>query len=229
MGRQTSLIDQLARIDDSDGRTANALLSDFFRRRPIIELREALSSQNQRVVKHAIWIASELGSKAVDLLNVIDPLLRHPLPYVRYLALEVVLVCAGQEHSATLASAITLLRDENTSVRKNAINFCSRASFEQLEAGIEKLSEESWIRTADWLHSLRWILSSDSSDPDKVRAAASSSESSMHLVGVIAAARLGNEGIKILSNVRSSGDDAIRRFIKDWLELHLDSDTNERG
>lgn len=211
------LINDLATIDPNDGVTANNILSSFHRGRPLVELREALSCNDQQVVKHAIWITSELGFKALPILDAVSPLLHHPLPYIRYFALEIVLVCSNSEHGAILAKALTLLDDNVPSIRKKAIFFCSKARPEQLTAGLKHLLELKQYDKSSLVQILQWILSQESTSIEKIEAAIKGEDNALRLAGVIAAARLGGKGLPILASVEISDDEAISRFIKHWL------------
>ena len=68
----------LRRLESKDhtnaGAEVNALASEFRRGLPISRLCPALRSKDTEVVESALWIASEIGSKAVQLVDVILPL-----------------------------------------------------------------------------------------------------------------------------------------------------------
>src|SRR5262245_18361294 len=78
---------------------ANELLKQFLRNYPTHRLRSLLRHENGRVVRSAIWIASELPSKAPELLTDIVLASSSADRYIRYYALDGIMLgaIAGQE------------------------------------------------------------------------------------------------------------------------------------
>ncbi len=219
MSADNLLIRQLSAIAPDDGASPNALLSEFFQGRPLMELQEALHHEDDSVVDHAVWIASELGSKAAILMDDIYPLLHHVSPKVRYTALDVVLLCANSSHGKHLRSAISLLQDDDIVVRVSAMFFCIKASQEQISAAInDNNGEEQWLNS-DMIEALRWLASTESCSVVNVRSELSRQRNSqLGLISVIAAARLGDEGKTLLADLGPVSDETVSRFLEVWLE-----------
>ena len=133
---------------------ANALLNEFFCGYSIENLRPLLGSSEEAVIRAAVWIASELGVLAKPLLGEFYELLNHPLGYVRFFSLDVVLVCAAEGESDLLGRAVQLIQDREDSVRWKALVFLSRASVVQLKAASQSFPVGSLSPLVNWLANL---------------------------------------------------------------------------
>jgi hypothetical protein len=211
------LVLQLACIPEREGTTANILLSEFFRGRPLGELREALRHENPRVVQHAMWITAELGVRGAELLTSVTPLLEYPVPKVRFFALESVLVCATEAHGDVLAQALSLVDDESETVRYMAFDLWARATIQQLAAGLNYIHSRPESVPTAVATSLSWMLSPGASEVSLLDALVRGEDALSQRLGAIASARLGNGGNRILSQVRHWRDDALENFVRDWL------------
>src|SRR5262245_45864713 len=112
--RGDELIDRLcAGADDS---LAGDLLTEVFRGYPVENLRQLLTCDSDTAARSGAWILSELGDRAAPLLDDSVRLLAHPLRYVRFFALDAVLVNATAGHGPVVAAAIALIVDPDDAV-----------------------------------------------------------------------------------------------------------------
>lgn len=215
---QKPLTQTLAKIEPSDGVSANVILTEFYLgRRSLSELSEPLCSNDDRAVRHAVWITSELGPQARPLLGHVQRLLRHPSPYIRQMALETVFLCSTSEHGHALAAGLTLLCDESPNVRKRAYFYCARTATEKLNAGINLLPQESATEYSPLLKALAWLLSPAASDPVQVNTMVMDSDPTNRTLGILGAARLGQDGVGLLKHADPNSDEALAAFLRDRL------------
>ena len=212
------MIDRIMSNPDScdDGILVNDLLREFHRGYPIEKLRPLMLSDNEKVAKVGIWVASELGGKAAPLLDDLTKLLHHPERYVRYFAIDSLLTCATREKEAAIAAVVSMLDDTDGAVRWKALDFLSRASAEQLEAGLSCLSKTE----PDSLHlvGLRRLLGGDAGSPNEALSLLGSDSSTLRKYGVVAAVRMAEVTQEPLAVASSIDDEDVSGFAKDALK-----------
>lgn len=121
--------------------TANELLSAFFRGYPVEQLRPLLASDSVDAAKAGAWIASELGEAARPLVNDLIRLLSHDSKYVRFFAVDSLLLAAGRDRGDAIAAAIGCITDSTGAVRWKAMEFLARADRAQLVAAVPYLQD----------------------------------------------------------------------------------------
>ncbi len=200
------LVRRLLAGEDYD--IAGDLLSAFYHGFPVSNLRLLLRSVDDNAVKSGVWIASELGEKAAPLIEDLSRLLNHPLVYVRFFALDTILLCASGAHSVEIARSVALVLDPDSGVQWKAMRFVSRATEEQLSAGLNSLDNPLKDR-------VRWLLSVD--QPDEIVAALNSADDLVRVFGVVAAARSCDQDSTPLAFAASSSDSVISSFAEEEL------------
>ena len=116
------------------------LLQKYFEGADILSLAELLADENSSVRKSAVWITSELGKDAVPLVECVLPLLGDAERYIRYHALEVVLVCSQAGIKGLFHHVISALEDEDLGVRELVMVLISNSSIFQFEEAIQHFS-----------------------------------------------------------------------------------------
>src|ERR1700677_4569345 len=208
MTKAERLIDTLLANPESadDGILANELLREFHRGFSIAALRPLLSTRNEKVLRVAAFVASELGSTAKPLLNMMVKLLDSPDKFVRSDAICAILTCAGGNNQSEIAKVITLLTDPDWPIRWKTMEFLSLASSEQLKAGLRHLQSV----TSDFSHiqSLIWLTSDDSRKADEIALWLRSDDAVRRKYGAIAAARAesmtNNKMLELASSMEDS-------------------------
>lgn len=135
----------------ADDSAAHQLLKEFFAGYPIGNLRLLLDSKLDNAVKAGAWIASELGENAAPLMPLVAERLNHPLKYVRFFMLDVVLVCAGPADRTALTNAVGLMRDSEDAVRWKAMKFLVKATPQQLTGSMSPEMDNELKQLTDWL------------------------------------------------------------------------------
>jgi len=198
-----------------DGRLVNELLLQFHRGYPVKHLEPMLSSQDERIVKTGIWLASELGSRAAALLQHVARLLAHPSRYVRYFAVDCMLTCTTRENGRELGAVIAMLADTDAVVRWEVLNFMSRATRQQLQGALEFFLRHE--PDSPHARGLRWLLSEGGQDPVEAMSFLKSTNGLLRKYAVVAAVRISNFAREPLVLASSSDDADIRGFARDAL------------
>lgn len=200
---------------DGWGAIANEILYAIGDGAPVDGLIELIRSDEVLAAKAGVWVMSELGSAARPLLDEMPQLLRHESPYVRYLALEVVLNCSDHSDGRLIASAMQLVADGDRAVRMNAMRFLANATTEQLDAGAACLDDGPIKDGARWLSDvasrrrpLATIVAKLDDPRDVTRRVAAS-----------AALRVVGEANIYLDATQKSADGEIAEFARSEIEI----------
>nr|MDT0662604.1 hypothetical protein [Micromonospora sp. DSM 115978] len=127
----TGLLDGTVADPDT---AASDLLSQVFGGYPIDRLRPLLRSERTEAVRAGMWVVSELGERAADLLDDVAGLLDHPSRYVRFFALDSVLAAADRRHGPVLTRAAGLVDDPDDAIRWKTMHLLARATDTQVTA-----------------------------------------------------------------------------------------------
>lgn len=185
------------------------LVNEFLRGFPLEELRRLLHSDSTRIVQSGTWIAAEMGSEALPLLDEVPALLVHPDRQVRYFALDIVLTSASAEHETLVAQAVSLIEDPDQAVKSRATWFLAYAQTSVLAASIPFLVGP--VQAA-----VEWLTRDPSAD-EVVRTLDSEADLS-RLAAVAAATRQSDSAPSLLKLAAESGDSLVSRFARHQLE-----------
>jgi hypothetical protein len=167
-------------------------------------------SEDDEVAGTGMFIASELGTKALPLFNDISNQLNHRAKAVRGYATDVVLVCAGSAHGQVISSVVQLLDDCEAAIRWKVMGFIARASTAQLGSAIRHFDEVS--PDSPFLIALRWLLSDQAKDVASIIQMIHSPDAIARRVGAIAAARIASRNREPLNAAMLSEDTDVRDF-----------------
>jgi len=138
--KATTLINQL--LEDSetffDNGSSYDLLQCYFDGYPVDSLRSLLESKDSFVNRVAIWIASELGINASSVAKSILPLLKSKERYIKYYALDSVMVISSSSEKSFFFHVLNSLLDEDHIIRKHAMFLVSNASDFLLEEALKE-------------------------------------------------------------------------------------------
>jgi hypothetical protein len=194
---------------------AHRLLQQFFSGYPVDNLRRLLESNAEHAVRVGAWIASELGARALPLLQNIAPLLHHRSRYVRFFLLDPVLVCAGHEDGPILASAVGLLRDVDDAVRWKALQFITRATSQQLASSIAFQGDSQLAQLTEWLVNLDGHPDKSGEIEERLNADASIDR----LFAAAAAVRNAQYDLAPLRRAAASLDNDVKSFAEEQLRV----------
>jgi hypothetical protein len=224
----SQLLDQDASVGDR-GVLLNALLRELLRGFSVTKLRPLLGSVDAETVKAGVWLVSELGPRCKPLLEDIGRLLRHPIPNVRFYAIDAILSCATPENGEPLACVVDLLGDPEAVVRWKATDFVARASPEQLRAALEYRARQG--KTSVETEGLRWILGSAAAESSSIERMLRNSSAVLRKFGFAAALRTSRANDGPLRLAAVSDDSDIRIEASRELEMleRLSSAARARG
>jgi len=212
MSRGDDLVAGLVAGDVADpDAAANDLLDEFLDGYPLEYLRDLIRSDSEPAQRAAAWIASELGDRVGPVLEDVSTLLRSPVRYARFFALDAVLVGATPAQGRLIAEAIGGLADGDAAVRWKTLRFLARASAEQLAAGVPYLPDEPLRVLTAWLNG--------DPEPADVAARLASDDPRQRQFAAAAAARLAARDTAPLTTASASADTEISSFAKDEIEL----------
>ncbi|MFI6736841.1 hypothetical protein ACIBI9_28270 [Nonomuraea sp. NPDC050451] len=193
--------------DDELGVAANDLLHELFSGYPVENLARLLHAGDDTCVRTGTWLLSELGERAAPMTGELPALLAHPLRYVRFYALDVVLV--NGRHGDVLAPALKLAQDPEAAVRWKALSFLAGASQDQLAAGASRLEDGRVRDLTEWL--------AGGPAPRDVVARLGDPDLATRLFAAAAAARLAAEDTGPLEAAAGAEDREISSFASERL------------
>lgn len=193
------------------------LLQKYFYGLPVDTLRPLLMHEDANVRKAAIFIASELGEKAKNLIEEVGLLINDPDPKIQWDALESVMVCSTGDYLNKFYLIIIQLESHNDSIRRLAMRLVSNADLSQLKMAYE-LSAASGHSNMLHNHGLSVLLRGNSINQSEIALMLSSQESLIRIYGAIAADRLFDDFPDVLEFAATSSDPDIRRFSLEALE-----------
>ncbi len=142
--RGQQLINELladsARFDE-EGKSYD-LLQEYFEGFPVNTLRALLSNEDHMVKRAAIWVVAELGEDAKELINDVIPLLNYEDRYIKYYAIESIMVFTNSVNFARFEHIIYRLHDEDPAIRQLAMRLVSYANEFQLEATLQSITAD---------------------------------------------------------------------------------------
>jgi hypothetical protein len=144
-----ALIARLIAFKENAIGVGEKLLAAFHQGLPVTELEPLLRHENSAVSTTAGWILSELGRRGAPLLKVSADLLVHPEEEIRADAITSIL--ANSESCSPNASFAVLSRYdvENLRIRKEIINYISRAPLTLLQAAVSESTDPAKTRHAN--------------------------------------------------------------------------------
>ena len=156
------LIADLKRQPESffDEGRAYDLLQEYFEGFSVSSLEELLTHRNLSVRKSAIWIVSELGSNAIVVAPQVLPLLNDGERYIKYYALESLMVFSASGLGGIFHHVVSALEDSDAVIRELGMYLISNASNTQLKEAIRHYLDIADKSHVEGLRSLRGPASS---------------------------------------------------------------------
>ncbi|MBI2374004.1 MAG: hypothetical protein HYV07_08400 [Deltaproteobacteria bacterium] len=194
---------------NDDGR-AYDLLQAYFEGLAVETLRPLLRSADPLVRRVAVFVASELGGQAADVIHDVIPLLESGDRYLQYHAMEVLTVCCGGEHAGEFAHVARQLESADDVLRALAMRLVARADVSQFEAARRLVARDANSRTHQ--EGLQILAAGEGVEPGPVAAMIGNADPLLRRYGAIAAKRLLARLPSLMSEVGASDDGDLRRF-----------------
>jgi len=195
----------------------NRLLREYHRGYPLENLLPLLQSDDERLVNTGMFISSELGMKGKPLLNDVFPHLKDTDKWVKHETLDCILMWAEPSNKLELGSGVGVLDDDEPANRWSAMNYLARLSQEQLQGALSywEATDPGSVHS----HGLRWLLSSDAANPERVIAALQDKHRLKRMYGVVAAARMSKGDREPLIYASKIDDPDVKNFANGWISL----------
>lgn len=210
------LVEQLVRDpeDFSDrGRTYH-LLKRFFRGYPVEKLRPLLNHNKKPVRREAVWIASELGDQACDLVPDVVPLLESDDRFLTYRALHVVTVC-WREHPDELVKLLRALDSSDVVIRGEAL-FLTSNLFRIGDTEPDELKPclETFQADGEQAHArgLELVIEADGLTNDEIQSALRDDNGLVRRYAAVAAVRKFEGSPELYAELKESDDPDLVDF-----------------
>jgi hypothetical protein len=216
--RGQQLIDEL--LTDStrfyeEGKSYD-LLQEYFEGFPLNTLRALLSNEDHMVKRAAIWVVAELGEDANELINDVIPLLNYKERYIKYYAIESIMVFTNSVNFAKFEHIIYKLHDDDPAIRQLAMRLVSNANESQLEATLQSITaDKPYTNTHKF--GLNTLLNADLIDEEAFRRMIDDSNVLTKKYGAIASKRLLKKNPNLIKYASSSDDPDVKEFSNEFL------------
>ncbi|WP_028314436.1 hypothetical protein [Desulfatibacillum aliphaticivorans] len=204
------LLEAPYRFDD-EGKTYS-LLQECFHGYPLNKLSPLLASSNIVVQQAAIWVASELGRDAVPLMDDVMPLVDHKDRYIKYHALEVVMICSFGEHLNKFLSIVFSLTSDDVVIRRLAMRLLANANKAQIMNAINMLEGKDAGQHSHHLMGLDALINAISYDEMQIVSMMNSDVSLIRKYGALVAEENCNRFPHLIKMAGSSSDSDISEF-----------------
>jgi hypothetical protein len=201
--RGDALIEHILKFGDTGGEISNDLIGEFYKHGyPVEKLIPLLRSGDDEIIKTGAFLAEELGAKAAPLLPELVRLLDHPDAWVKSGVLGAVLVAANDKDGEIMGGAVSLITDDQYSIRRKAFELMTRAGAIPLAAGVP------YVKDREIADLLEWVLEvdSESRDDDEIASRLREPDGLRRLFAVVAAARVYRRNPHYLQLAASLGD-----------------------
>ncbi len=190
------------------------LLQACFEGFPPNALRPLLEHKDVLVVHAAIFVAAELGWEARDLVEDVVPLVGSKDRYVRYHALEVLVVCCTGERAGGYVHVIQALDGDDAALHVFVMRWVCNADTSQLEAGAQFYASAP---TSEHQVGLSLLLLGEQADQEQIMRMIGAVTPLCRRYGAIAAYRVRGKYPELMRAVVSSDDAELREFARSLL------------
>lgn len=190
---------------------AHELLQEYFRGLPLETLRPLLKDESTATRRAGAFIASELGSAALALVDDICPLTEDPDPHIRWCAIESVMVCSRESHHDRFMCILRQLETAEGPLLRLAMRLIGKANREQLAEGLEELDRNE-LRGEDHGIGIAVLLAGETADEETILGLLDHHLPLLRAYAVVAASRLSETSPALLEAAAKNRDPTIARF-----------------
>jgi hypothetical protein len=214
----TELLEELLRNPlkfEEQGR-AYQLLQEYFKGYPLDTLIPLLSSSDVLVTRAAIWIASELGDDATDLIDYIIPLTRFDDRYIKYHAIECIMVCSTDKYADEFIHVVCQLHDNDSVIRLLTMRLVANGINIQFKAALDKLGSDDPFSTIH-MYGLKVLLEGNAIENKTVLQMIDDDRLLIKRYGAIASQRLFDKYPDLIKYAALSADPDLAAFANDFI------------
>jgi hypothetical protein len=195
------------------------LLQEYFDGLSLETLIPLLQSSDLAIQRPTIWIVSELAGKSCSLLPHILPLVDSADDYIRYYALECILLCANGRYIKEFVHLIRSIDDDAAPIKVLAMKLLVNAEDIQLRTGAE-LVVESQIENYQ-LHQLGLssLLDHEQLEEHDILAMLNSKEPLTQQYGAMVAGRRYENSPKLILDALASNNVCVQEFAQAIVDM----------
>ena len=192
------------------------LLQEYFKGESVDSLGELLTDRNLSVRKSAVWIVSELGSNAISMAEQVLTLLNDDERYVKYYALESLMVFSSSGLEEAFHHVVSALEDDDAVIRKLGMYLVSNSSNVQLEEAVQHYLN---IDDNSHIEGLRLLLGiAGSAEHDQIGSLLYGENNILAMYSAILIKReMERHGRKIEFDLNLIEDSSIKNFLDEFL------------
>lgn len=195
--------------DDAD--VVSALLSELQSGFPIGELKKLLRADTDEAVQVGVWLASEMGEAANELLNDVVPLLSHQSEKVRFYAVDFLGASVRRSNWEAASVVVRMVDDPAAAVRYVVTKFLFDVPEDVLrrtrDAAVKAPGSSAQARGLSLL-----IDAVDGCDTGRIQAALDDPDPITRRFAAAAAARLSSHDPTLLARAAIVEDPDVRKF-----------------
>ncbi len=189
------------------------LLQEYYNGYPLKSLFILLNSNDNNILKVAIWIASELGSKNCNLLiDSILPIMNHNDLGIKYFAMECILLGTDISNHDKFAFLIKELDDKESYIRLSAMILISKASSAQIQASLTHPILKSLANYKLHQKGINLLIEVESVHSSEIISMLNSFEPLIQRYAAIAARLKKNQDSEIIGHLLMNSNKDIKEF-----------------
>ena len=198
---------------NEDGR-AYELLQSYLNSFPVRTLAPLLESDDEFVRRAAVWIASELGQDASELIPHVIPLDDDDDRFIAYHAMEVLMVCSVGRNVDAFVHVARALESDDEVIRQHGMRLLSKALPEQIDAAL-RCSDTLGASHKTHRNGLAQLREYAAASAGEVLGMLSSDLPLMRKYGAIVAKKLMGRQPGIIETAAKSSDDDVRTYARE--------------
>jgi len=188
------------------------LLQEYFAGLNLETLIPLLQSEDLAIQKPVICIVSELATNGCMLLPYVIPLTKSKDNYIKYYALECILLCATGKYIKEFIHLIKSIDNDEGNIKVLAMNLLANAGDAQLQAGIELVTATKLKSYELHKFGLTNLLNHLSLDQNKILDMLNSNEPLTQQYGAMLAKRKQKDFPKLIAYALTSKNTVVKEF-----------------
>ena len=193
-----------------DSGTAYELLQEYFNGYPINTLIPLIQSENKFICRTAIWITSELGLSARELIVPVSKRIIDPDVFISCYAMEIIANCASEERLDVFLNIFNYLNHTNQKVRLSLMNIISNLSTSRIQEAYNGFNDDDHFVIHK--NGMEFLLDENRLTINSIYEKLNSNVKIEKKYGIIAAKRGGEKFYKILLESTQNLDEDIAAF-----------------
>jgi hypothetical protein len=171
-----------------------------------------LKSNNEDIVKLAIWIASEIAIHACDLFPYVIQYVKSSDAYIRYHSLVFIMLCSTTKHKEAFIHIVQSITDDNIKLGMMAMRLLSNADVNQLLTATELVAKYQLDSYELHQTGLLNLLNVKEIDEALILNMLRDHQSLVQQYGAMLIKRKGGDNTKLINEALASNNPVVREF-----------------